>query len=879
MANWPLTGRSDEMDLLTALLDADDRTSGIVIAGGAGVGKTRLAREVSAVAAERGWIVRSVHGTAAAQPIPLGAFSQWIDQFDEQPLTLVGSLITALTSSTDKSSVLVVVDDVHLLDGLSAFVLHQLLARGVATVVATLRTGEPAPSAVTELWRDGHLQRLDLQPLSGRDCLHLLQDVLGNQVDGQTASRMWDLTRGNVLFMLELVRQERQSGRLTLTRDCNWSWTGPLTVSPSLAELLESYLGVVPDGILDVLDLVSVAEPLELSCLTALADPQAIEDAEAMDLVRVSHDPPADQVSMGHPLFGELRRARMGRMRARRLNGRLAQALRSPTLGAVSTDPVRLAMMWLDSDLPGDPDIHFRGAAAAFGRLDAPLSGRLAEAAVQAGAGREAQLLHARTLSMLGRGGEAEVMLSTFVSGHEPDAILVAAITLRALNLLLTQAQPEQSWSLIEEALAKTPAPLSQELMAFRALQLAMAAQPEGVMSLLDSIEPAKLTLESRINLNFGTTIAFGEFGQLAGATQTPQDDLILAADSPVNAFQTVSLALMHVDTLVTNGKVIEAADLSARLVHQRTGMPQVFQSVAAAVTGLSAAAHGDLETARDRLEAALATEDRFRRHAGGNPFFGIGYWLRIAYTEALARAGDVDSAVDALGRLQRAPHPSFMFLEPNRLLASAWVAAARGRTTEAIALADEAAEFAHSHGQRAREVLCLQTALQLGSKDYHRERLAELSALLETPRAGIAARWAVALGDRDGQMLMEVSDEFEQIGDRVAAADAAAHAAGVFQRDNLRGSKLTASRRATQLVAQCGAVTPATREAHTPLPLSDREREIASLVREGMSNKEIAETLVMSVRTVEGHIYRACNKLGLASRGELAESLEEVET
>ncbi len=45
------------------------------------------------------------------------------------------------------------------------------------------------------------------------------------------------------------------------------------------------------------------------------------------------------------------------------------------------------------------------------------------------------------------------------------------------------------------------------------------------------------------------------------------------------------------------------------------------------------------------------------------------------------------------------------------------------------------------------------------------------------------------------------------------------------------------------------------------------------------MSNKNIADTLVMSVRTVEGHIYRACNKLGLATRGELAESLEQIGT
>ena len=52
---------------------------------------------------------------------------------------------------------------------------------------------------------------------------------------------------------------------------------------------------------------------------------------------------------------------------------------------------------------------------------------------------------------------------------------------------------------------------------------------------------------------------------------------------------------------------------------------------------------------------------------------------------------------------------------------------------------------------------------------------------------------------------------------------------------------------------------------------LTPREREIANLVAAGLSNSAIAERLYLSARTVEGHIYRACAKLDLASRDELA--------
>ncbi len=55
------------------------------------------------------------------------------------------------------------------------------------------------------------------------------------------------------------------------------------------------------------------------------------------------------------------------------------------------------------------------------------------------------------------------------------------------------------------------------------------------------------------------------------------------------------------------------------------------------------------------------------------------------------------------------------------------------------------------------------------------------------------------------------------------------------------------------------------------PLPLTVREREIANLVAAGLSNKDIADRLVVSVRTVEGHLYRACIKLDISDREDLA--------
>jgi DNA-binding NarL/FixJ family response regulator len=52
---------------------------------------------------------------------------------------------------------------------------------------------------------------------------------------------------------------------------------------------------------------------------------------------------------------------------------------------------------------------------------------------------------------------------------------------------------------------------------------------------------------------------------------------------------------------------------------------------------------------------------------------------------------------------------------------------------------------------------------------------------------------------------------------------------------------------------------------------LTEREREVAILIAQGKSNREIADALVVTVRTVEAHITRILDKLGFKSRTEIA--------
>ena len=67
---------------------------------------------------------------------------------------------------------------------------------------------------------------------------------------------------------------------------------------------------------------------------------------------------------------------------------------------------------------------------------------------------------------------------------------------------------------------------------------------------------------------------------------------------------------------------------------------------------------------------------------------------------------------------------------------------------------------------------------------------------------------------------------------------------------------------------------TPALRKASVRVPFTDREYEIVALIGQGLPTRAIAERLTLSVRTVEGHIYRAMAKTGATDRDELARTL-----
>jgi hypothetical protein len=324
-----------------------------------------------------------------------------------------------------------------------------------ATVVLTLRSGELTPDAMTALWKDGHLPRLELQPLSEAETASLVEARLGGPLDNLAARRLWNITRGNALYLQQLVEGELEASRLHQIAGI-WRWSGELELAPGLVELLSARIGQLPDGPRDVVEVLAFGEPLGLPLLVRLTDASAVEQAEAGGLVEVYPDGRRLQARLAHPLYGEVQRTQTGTFHARRLRGRIVQAL-ADTGGRRADDTLRRAVLMLDSDLPQDP-VSLTDAARRANQLgDHTLAARVARAAVAAGGGFEPQLLLSRALIWSGRWAEAEAEVAALGALARTDAQRAQATTPQVLGLAWSSGRPAEAESALDTAAGSIP--------------------------------------------------------------------------------------------------------------------------------------------------------------------------------------------------------------------------------------------------------------------------------------------------------------------------------------------------------------------------------------------------------------------------------------
>ncbi len=288
-------------------------------------------------------------------------------------------------------TIVVGVDDAHLLDQATAMLLGMLADGGHVRLVLTLRTGDPVPPPVRDLARRPGARRLALAELPEPEVRELLGRVLDGEVESASLARLWDATRGNPLFLRELARDALESGALA-RRHGVWAWAPAPFAGPRLHDLVAARVGALAGAEREVAGLLALGEPLPVGRLAWLAGPEVVDGMCDQGLVTVERVEGRRLARLAHPLYADGIRAQLGPLETADIYATLVRAalaeagthIAGPPDPA-SLDPderLRLAVWSISSSVEADPALLAAAAADARDHDQPTLAERLARAAL-----------------------------------------------------------------------------------------------------------------------------------------------------------------------------------------------------------------------------------------------------------------------------------------------------------------------------------------------------------------------------------------------------------------------------------------------------------------------------------------------------------------
>jgi DNA-binding CsgD family transcriptional regulator len=505
-------------------------------------------------------------------------------------------------------------------------------------------------------------------------------------------------------------------------------------------------------------------------------------------------------------------------------------------------------------------ELVLRAAGEALAKSDAALAERLMRSA-EIPRGTQALVLLGTALSVQGRAIEARRALDEASVLVASDPERSAAALAMARHLVWMEREFEAGVGVLSAAIdAVADRAARAELRAELAICLAVAGDAEATIRLTDEVlaEPAaspRAVLSALVQSTLARTI-LGRYNGLAADLDR--------ADALASELRT-ELPLAVDQLGVTRALGLHFVDLAAAAAAATTGWRRATDEGGVAAIWSNALAF--IEVDRGAISRAVAAArqgmlevrvfDPFRNDQVMLSTLALGLALQGQVDEA-AQCADLAGALDGMEPRTRA--------YADRALA--WRSAADPARATEVALAGGERAVAGSHVTWGS--LLFHDAVRLGRPELAVEPLERLARESSAPLIDVMARHANAAAARDASRLADVGAEFLVRGSPLFAAEAYAEAATYETTEPARSRWLAAG---AHLAAFCdGASTPPL--ANLASPLTEREREVASLAAAGIANREIGAHLYLSVRTVENHLASAYRKLGLSGRHELTEIL-----
>jgi AAA ATPase domain len=817
---WPLAGRGEELSRLTAALVA---RRGAVITGPAGAGKATLATMCLQLVRDREMAVARATATHASQRLPFGTLAPILPPdpaVDRLSRAGHGQLLRfyarAVASRAEGRPLVLFVDDAHLLDDGSATLVHQLAMTGAATVLLTVRTGERAPDPVVALWKDGLAERIEVGALGAAAIEELLVTVLEGPVDAASVLVFADRSRGNPLYLRELVTGAVETGALVEQGGIWRLRVGGLRATARLAELVALRLGDLSDAERAVLELLALGEPLGQARLDSLADPAAVEALERKGLMASRRDGRRVEVWLAHPVYGDVVRAGITPLRERALARSLAEAVEA-TGARRQEDTLLLASLRLTGG-GGSAELLVAGAITARARHDHSLAERLARAAMAEDGGFEARFVAAEAAHFLDRPGQAERELASLAADAASDAERARVALLRFDHAYFLRGREADS-RLLDDAADTVADPFWRDkLLSRRLFVMGSRRGPQAPMAdgraLLRSPGSGPLTA-AHVMVSYGLV----RLGHLDETIELVDSILgsraIPAVGQPWDVWAPSGVAIY---ALIYSGRLGEAEELLTRAWALLADQPAA--ETRSYVGHWLAAVH--LEQGPVGSAFRRATESyTLSQQLGGAV---RSRWPGSIAAQALALAGQANRAAGTLAALDALGLPANLLNETDLLQARAWAAAAAGDLPGARDQLEAAVGLGEETGDLIGATSALHGLARLGRARHVADRLTALAGQVDGHLVAARAAYANAIATRDSDALEKVSGDFEVLGANLYAAEARAEAAVLLRRAGRTRAAATMEQKAGRLLARCeGAVTPAVQAITARVFLSDR--------------------------------------------------------
>jgi DNA-binding CsgD family transcriptional regulator len=714
-------------------------------------------------------------------------------------------------------------------------------------------------------------ERVEVPPLTEAEVESLASAVLGGPVDMGFSHALWRSSAGNALYLRELLQSARDGPALRVEEGV-WVLVGDLETSPRLLELVEARLRDVDADERDALELLAVGEPLALRHFEAVVPAEVVARLRAGGLVAVPPTFGDPVVQLAHPVYGEALRESLPGLRARRLARRLADSLEGagPESGLTGHDLDRIARWRVDSGAALAVEGLVRAAESALNRFDVAFAQRCARVAFTRSPDAESGLLLADALMLGKRHEEAEAVLAAVEGLVEGDAQVVHVAQTRSHNLFRWLDRYDDAVAVSVAAEGRVASEEGRRrISCHRASFDLLDGRPLAALAAVEHcLADDSVLLEATVTGGMACMMS-GQFDR--GTILSVAGGAVQRSLGGRGAVFDPSLPrITEVFILVHSGRLANAVTSASRAHAQAIDTGDSFaRGWFAYLLGTAALLGGDVTAAQRWFQEALTAITQY----GPDPRAHIPL---TGSAHAAALAGDVAAAERFMEQLDSLPGRPWRWFDGEAVRARAWGRVAAGDLAAGVALLTDAVAVLEADGSYLFESAVLHDLVRLGRASHEVvDRLTELGDLVqgELTEARVAHGQAAIEGAHAA--LRDVSERFEDMGALLFAAETAAAGAAAARRHGQPAAATELSQRARALFDGChGARTSERLAATVAAPLTEREREIATLAASGASSREIADRLGLSPRTVDNHLQRAFLKLEVSRRSELAQVL-----